>query len=203
MKKGVIVVAALLCILASSAAEAEEPLRFNFGVFPVGLMISPDVDGFRASSGGWSEEISGSSLYAPGVFAGVDYDTNASGVGVDVFGSGLISGALTGSVIGANVSYILPHSAEGIFRPRIKGGVIRGTLEWEGDHTDVEFDDATGWQAGVGFDIGRPRWKFSIYGEVLYRNLEFDVKTSSGTTANRSTLDMTGGVVNVGMKFSF
>lgn len=200
MKKGAfIVTAALLYVFASSLAEAGEQWHFNFGVFPLGVIIAPNIDGFSASRGYYTETITGTAGYAPGIFAGVDYDTNKSGIGIDVFGSEILSDVLTGSIFGTNVSYILPHAEDGIFRGRIKGGVMHGTLEWEGD-TRVNFDDATGWQAGIGFDVGR---NIGFYGELLYRRLEFNVNRPISDSTNKDTLNLSGGVVNLGVKFMF
>ncbi|MBI4824073.1 MAG: hypothetical protein HY805_07595 [Nitrospirae bacterium] len=191
-------------LLFSSLADAgEKQWYFNFGVYP-GIIFAPDVNGFTAerTSGSWlyTETIEGAVGFALGAYVGVDYDTNKSGVGIDVFGSRLISDAITGSISGVNVSYIFPHAEKSTFLARIKGGVVKGSLEWEGEYTEVEFKDASGWQGGMAFEVGR---NVGVYGEALYRDLKFDVDTARSDTTNRTTMDLSGVVVNMGVRFRF
>jgi len=205
MKKVFLITLVFLFSLSiSSVAHAEKRWHFNFGLIPAGMMISPDAEDFKArigSAGGSTEEsLEGNALYTPGAFIGLDFDTYRSGIGFDIFGNYVWSDAATGSVGGLNLSYIFPHNENGVFSARIKAGIIGGSLDWEGDHTTVEFDNATGWQSGLGFDIGK---KVRFYAELLYRSLEFDVDREKSDTVNKSTLDLSGAVINLGIKFSF
>lgn len=198
---------AFLCLVVlslSADAFAGETVKVNFGLIPLGLMISPDLDGFTAYKSGYyysaTDEVEGSGLYTPGAFFGVDFDPGVSGVGLEVFGSGIVSGAVTGSLFGGNLSYILPHEKRGVARARIKAGVVKGSLDWEGDLTAVRFEDATGWQAGVGVEVGRV---VGFYAEALYRSLEFDVDLARSDAVSDPVFDLSGGVINIGVKFSF
>lgn len=199
-----IILVFLFCLSIISVAHAGKRWHFNFGLIPAGILYAPDVEGFKSSKSGFysyeSEEISGQVGYAPGAFIGLDFDTNRSGIGFDVFGNYIVSEILTGSILGTNISYIFPHAANSVFSARLKGGIVYGSLNWEGDYTNVEFDDATGWQAGLEFDIGK---KVRFYSELLYRSLEFDVDLQKSDNVNKSTIDLSGGVINLGIKFSF
>jgi hypothetical protein len=202
------IVLCFMCLVSSTSAFAGELVHFNFGFFPAGFMISPNAHGFKAenSSSSYyydyyeSEEIKGAGLYTPGAFIGLDIDTNNSGVGFDVFGNYIYSNAVTGYLAGGNVSYIFPHPENSIFTARIKGGFVHGSLNWEGKLTDVTFDDANGWQAGIAFDVGR---KVKFYTELLYRSLKFNVRETSADYISKPDLDLSGGVINLGIKFSF
>jgi hypothetical protein len=194
------VVLCFMLLVSSTSVFAGELVHFNFGFFPFGLMISPNADGFKAENDFALEEVKGVGLYTPGAFVGLDIDTNNSGVGFDVFGNYIYSDAVTGYLAGGNVAYIFPHPENSIFTARVKGGFVHGSLNWEGHLTDVKFDDANGWQAGLAFDIGR---KVKFYTELLYRSLKFNVKDTSGAFTSEPNLDLTGGVINMGIKFSF
>jgi hypothetical protein len=203
MKKVCVVVLSVFICL-STTSYVYGGVHFNFGLIPAGIVIAPDIDGFKAyKSSGWSyrsETISGSVLYSPGGFIGLDFDSTKSGLGIDVFGNYMWSNAITGYIKGANVSYIFPHPEDSKFIMRVKGGYINGSLDWEGDYTKVVFDDADGWQAGIAFDVGK---KVLFYSELLYRSLEFDVNLAESDSVNRSLLDLSGAVINLGIKFSF
>jgi hypothetical protein len=199
MKK-ICVYAFFIIFLTSSFAYAERPVSFNFGLMPGGLLVAPDAEGFKARDVRGSTTISGSMAFAPGAFIGLDFDTGSSGIGIDFFGSYLWSDAVTGDIYGANVSYIFPHNEDNVFEARIKGGVVAGSLDWESNFNDVEFEDASGWQAGIGMDVGRT---VKFCAELLYRDLVFDVDTAASDSTNRSQLDLSGGVINLGVKFEF
>lgn len=202
MKKFVVGYLAVSVFLVFSlpAYAGEEKVYFNFGVYPVGIIYAPDVDGFSATKGFYTEEIEGTVGYVPGGYLGMDFDTGSSGIGVDVFGSSITaSDAVEGVIYGANVSYILPHG-DSSFLLRLKGGAVKGSLDWKGSYTTVEFEDASGWQAGIASHVGR---KVGFYWEVLYRELEFDVDTKHSDITNRNSLDMSGVVVNAGVGFRF
>jgi hypothetical protein len=49
----------------------------------------------------------------------------------------------------------------------------------------------------------RNRRDIAFYNEVLYRNLEFDVDKLHSDIGNRDILDMSGVIVNLGVKFLF
>jgi hypothetical protein len=196
MKRLVLAGVLLTTLVAASPAFAESPMSVNFGFVPLGIGMVQNQDGFSAEKGGRTDEINSQSLYSPSMFWGMDFKTPMGGFGFDLVGASLMHGAYHGTVGGVEFAFILPHPEGSRMSQRIKYGYLTGSLNWQADHTDVKFDDATGWQAGYAMDLGRTA---QFHFEILYRNLVFDVIGGDPTSDDK--LDLSGVVMNLGIRF--
>ena len=195
---------AVIALLATSATcHAEKLVNIDFGLMPLGLGIAPDQGGFTAERYGdpysYRDEIGDDVHLAPELFFGIDIRTPASGVGINAFGCRIEHSGFSGNLIGGEIAYILPHPDNTGFLQRLKVGAFNVSLDWEADHTEVVFEDTSGFQAGYAFDAGRT---FAFHLEVLYREMEFDANGVGSTETSSSTLDLSGVVVNVGMRWN-
>jgi len=195
---------AVIALLATSeVCHAEELVHINFGLIPLGLGIAPDQEEYEAVSPTGSDRIAGEFHWAPELFAGVDIRTPASGGSAGIFVTEIMRTGLSGSLYGAELAYILPHADNTEFLQRLKVGAFYADLDWEGDHTNVDFEETIGYQAGYAFDADLGQGAVAIHCEVLYRQMEFDARTGLCTQATSDTLDLSGVVLNLGVRFDF
>lgn len=181
-----------------SPAFAESPMSVNFGFVPLGIGMVEGQDGFSAEYQGRVDEIESSTVYTPSMFWGMDFKSPMGGFGFDLLGAYLIGEEYRGTIGGVEVAFILPHPDGSRMSQRLKAGYLGGKLEWEGNDTVVEFDDAQGWQAGYAMDLGRTG---QFHFELLYRNLVFDVDRDQSDPTNDGELDLSGIVMNIGIRF--
>lgn len=184
--------------------KTDKPISFLLEVSPWGILSSPDVDGFYTSgpvgSRIMTETLDGTGSWIPTVHAG--FGVNTAIMDFDfLFGAGYMGNEVFGSGF-----------YEMIFNPRFRLGphvrfgpfvslMAVGDAEWY-DESDIELEGGAGARAGLSLAVGGQKVFFNL--AVSYLEFEYDVNTRDGLwTASSDKLDMSGGVVQMGVYCRF
>jgi hypothetical protein len=194
-----------MCMVGSNAFAGEK-VKFVMDVSPGAFMISPDADGFSVTNTSgwitWTESVDGTGSWAPNATLGVGYDAGDM-MTIDLTGGG---GFWVNEAFDATTFLIGKISAAfrlgKYFTLGAQAGVIHfNEPEWQGI-AQVKFSDSDGFLAGGAFTAGTD--KISFYLSVEYMDIDpLDVTTSGGWQANSNELDLSGTMVNLGVKFRF
>jgi outer membrane biosynthesis protein TonB len=82
------------------------------------------------------------------------------------------------------------YNISGSIFPYFKGGGVYGDFTF--DDAPGEFEENFGWEAGIGIDLLRSRFKIGL--DFLYRDIQFDYNNLGipGVTSTTSSIDATG-----------
>jgi len=202
VKNSIVVVGLLLALgFFSNTAWALDDgnTQFVLDVLPASFLVSPDMDGFRLSSSTRIETIDGTGSYTPSLRAGIGFNTSKAQLDLTAGIGYLFNGAFTAPMYTGDLAGRFKIGEQITLGPHI--GVIGfGEPDWDGN-AQVSFSDSTGLMTGAVLTAGNEAISFSL--SVDYIDASFDVTTSGGWTANNSTLDISGAMVNAGAIFRF
>ncbi len=180
----------------------EKSVNFVVDVNPIGILVSPDVDGFTARRGTYSETVDGSLSYTHNLKLGVNFDTGP--VDIDAMaGIGYLWNlAFDGSFTTAEVAVKFASDREGFTIGPHVGVISLADADWV-DHEDIELEGNNGWFCGVVVTTGSKR--VSFIGSLDYVDAEYDVaiEPGSGWTTSSSVVDISGWWLNVGVILRF
>ncbi len=192
---GICLFVALFSIPAVGMADVDFVLEIN----PLSFLISPDADGFSTSNGFVFEEITGSASLYPTLKAGIGFKSDRiifdflAGAGYlwnDTFNATTVSG---------DAFLRFKVGQQGIFAIGPHLGIIKFKPDWDGI-SQIALQDETGWAGGLAMTVGSSQVAFSA---VDYLSAEFGVEPRNGWTANRSSLDISGFLIQLGVQFRF
>ena len=201
-----VMIAIGMVVLGSGMCFAE--MRFIVNANPAAFLVSPDADDFNATSGSLIEEIDGSTSWMPTVLGGVEFDTE-----YEEFDTGntvyLVYAFTAGGGYLYNDAFRAPLvQGDAAVRFKISGieiGPHVGVLyfldpNWEGVST-ISLDESIGLLGGISFTTTGERFKF--FASADYVNGEFDVTGSDSWVPNKSELDYSGFLGQIGVIFRF
>jgi opacity protein-like surface antigen len=95
------------------------------------------------------------------------------------------------------LSYTLPNGIE----PFMNIGLVYGVFDWQGPPGD--FDDGVGWEAGFG--VNYPLSRFSVGGDVSYRNIKFTYNppAEQSIISSSSDVDFSGYAISLFLEYRF
>ncbi len=194
------------CLLLGMASTASAETNFIFDVKPLSLLSSSDVDGFRVSRSGYSETIDGSGSWYPMVNVGLGIATKPAHYDFTVGVGYLYNSAFNGSFLQGDVG---AHFKLGPVNlgPHI-GLISFGEMDWDSDSSlsnsepNLTFDNSSGIKGGIDFTVGK---KIYFIASLDYISVdEAKVKSiNSGWTTNRSSIDLSGWAISMGMSGRF
>jgi hypothetical protein len=167
---------------------------------PASFLFSPDIEDFRVTSGGMTEDIQGTGSWIPSIRGGVRFDLGVTDL--DITGGG---GFLANNAMHAPfgiVDFALRFKPSKVFTIGPHFGLIGfSELEWDGNAA-ITFSGARGVIMGV-----VTTFEFSPAFLILtfdYLGAKFDVERTGGSwSANDTELDISGSVVQFGVGFRF
>jgi len=199
MRKAMIViclVVALFSIPAVGMADVDFVLEIN----PLSYLISPDIDDFRTSNGIVFEEISGYGSLYPTLKAGIGLESRTMIIDLLAGVGYLWNDAFNATTISGDMFLRFKLGQRGIFTLGPHVGIISFKPDWDGP-SEIVLQDETGWAGGLALTVGSPRVAFSAVFDYL--SADFGVEPSGGWTANTSSLDISGLLIQLGVQFRF
>lgn len=198
MKKAPTALLLALCLLlpVSAAADTDFVLEVNL----LAYLISPDVDGFKATDGILLEEVDGIGSLYPNLKAGIGFESETTIFDILAGIGYLWNDAFTANTFSGDLILRFKVDQRGIFTVGPHLGFIYFDPDYDGS-APVRFGSDTGLLGGVAFTVGSPRVAFSA--ALDYLKADFDVSTSGGWTTNQSRLDLSGFQVLLGVQFRF
>jgi hypothetical protein len=204
--KWIVVFMLILMCMVGSNAFAGEKVKFVLDAAPLTFMVSPDVDDFNIRrSGGYITEIEiieGAVAWSPNVQAGIGFNAGeviaidfTVGVG-HYYGGAAFDSTFTMEKISAR--FKLGRAVT--LGPQV-GLITFDNLEWLGD-AQVNFSDSDGQVYGFAFTVGIDKISFSLSIERMDLD-PFTVRTEGGWQASSNELDLSGTVINLGVRMRF
>lgn len=191
--------AAILLIPASAYSK----LNLLVEIHPGGALFSPRMSGFSVSKAGLSDSISGAASFAPLQKIGVGIETPTGSVDLTVGGGLVLNEGIYASLLAGDAAWRFKIGRTASLAPHI--GVVGFMPRWLGlGHSkspDVRIENGVGALPGLTFAVGRMIGFTASADYFMMKPLT--VTTANGWTANRSTLDMSGFLLQVGVVFRF
>ncbi len=190
----------------SGNAIAGEKVKFIIDVKPLSFLIADDIDGFSSSSiGGFyyaSETIDGNVLWTPHLKVGIGFNAGDV-VGIDFTGgAGYLAGGevLSAPFFLADVALNFTLGRAITIGPHI-GFISIDEIDWD-ESSDIKLSDTSGIIGGLAFTAGHEKISFSLSVDVVELD-EIDVENGERWTASQSSIDLSGWMVNLGVKMKF
>ncbi|MFH0783437.1 MAG: hypothetical protein V2B20_15995 [Pseudomonadota bacterium] len=189
----------LLFILAFTPSVSMAGTDFVLSVHPGSLLISPDVDGFTASNGYYSEEISGVGSWIPSINGGVGFDLPSMYIDLTVGTGYLVNGAFTGPFYQGDVALRFKLGQVITLGPHLS--LIRYDLSWDGSE-NVELSPTTGVAPGLCLTAGGKKVAFSM--NLDYVNASVDAESQDrNVRLSSDSIDLSGIALSLGVIFRF
>ena len=188
-----------LTVGSSQYRRDENQIEFLLEVCPASFLISPEADDFEITSSLFIERVAEFTSWIPTARAGICFDTPAAKIDV-TGGAGLLWNELFTAPM-----FLVDVAARFKLRENVTLGPHFGIVnfskpDWDG-FSDVRLSDSTGVMAGLALTAGNHDVLFSL--SVDYLEASFDITTGGDWTANRTSLDMSGLAVQLGLMLRF
>jgi len=191
-------------LISFNTAVAGENIKFVLDFQPASILVADDIDDFALSSrsGYIVEYVDGNALWTPSLKAGVGFNVNKM-ISMDVT-AGL--GYLVGGEVLSAPFYLVDVSANFKLGKAITLGphlsyIMIDELEWDGV-SDADFGDTSGIAGGLAVTAGHEKMSFSLSVDVVSLD-EVDVEGRNGWHASQPSMDLSGWMVNMGIKMKF
>lgn len=192
---------ALLSSLIPAPAFAK--LNLIVEIVPAGALFSSGTQGFTVTKGGSSDRIASPVSFAPLERIGVGIPMSSGSLDLTVGAGMVLNDALLGSLYTGDAAWRFKVGKKTTLAPRI--GVVGFMSRWLGlGHTesrDVSIENGVGVLSGLAFTFGK-KIAFRASADYLYMSPR-KVTTANGWTADRSTIDISGFLLQVGVVARF
>lgn len=192
----------VLVIMMIPVSVIAKPDDTKLGVFlnltPGIFIYSPDVDGFQASDGWKTDEVSGYlSNMATGMI-GLSFDNPTMFTDIGIGLGYLYNSSFTATSFLADVALRFKLKREEMtLGPHLS--IVKYKPHWKGD-ADISLSDPTGIIAGLSFTMGSKA--FSLMASLDYLTASFDAERPS-MSLHGNSLDLSGIALQLGVIFRF
>jgi hypothetical protein len=199
MRKAMFVICLVVAVFSVPAVGMAD-VDFVLEINPLSYLISPDVDDFTTSNGVIFEEISGVGSLYPTFKAGIGLESRTTIIDILAGVGYLWNDAFNATTISGDLFVRFKIGQRGIFTLGPHVGIISFNPDWDGT-SEIVLQNETGWAGGLALTVGSSRVAFSAVFDYL--SADIGVEPSSGWTANKSTLDISGLLIQLGVQFRF
>lgn len=198
--------AAILLLTSLTPSSASAKLNLIVEIIPVGVLFSSRLQGFTVSKAGLTDRISSSASFTPIERIGVAVETPSGSVDLTAGAGLLVNDGLLGSIYTGDAAWRFKIGKTASLAPHV--GVVSIMPRWLGlkglrhsSTNDVSISDGVGAMPGLTFAAGK-MIGFTASADYLIMP-PLNVTAKNGWTANRSTIDLSGFMLRIGVVFRF
>jgi hypothetical protein len=190
--------AAIATLALFTHAYARTEVEMIVDALPGSILISADLDSFEATGSNGRQEEASMVSAAPNFRMGLGFDMEDIYIDATAGAGILLNSRFRSFFLDANVGVNWEFNQSGRIGPHV--GIIHFMdPSWFGD-VDIEFEDETGFMAGVQMIFG---YDVSFYFSVDYVSGDPDVSQDTVSRASANTLDFSGILMQFGVRGTF